>query len=288
MQIIKEYVKDQKLKLKEKIKGLNRPINFAIVQVGNVEASNRYIKNKIKDCEEVGITTQLFKYPENISESFLHDVIDRLNYCNTADAIIIQFPLPKHINEKKVMSWLEPKKDADGFTNNGITNPATPQGIISYLERQDFDFENKNALVLGRSEIVGKPMQKLLLNKNCNVMQIHSKTSLINKIKMIQLADLIICATGHKNTIISTDFAETKEEMSYFMKNEPLDYMIKDKLVFDVGINFNDEGKLVGDCEKNLPVKFQSTVPGGVGLLTRLQLLENVVRLAETSESVIN
>lgn len=152
--------------------------------------------------------------------------------------------------------------------------------LYSHFET-GYDFENKNALVLGRSEIVGKPMAKLLLNKNCNVMQIHSKTSIVNKIKMIQLADLIICATGHENTIISADFAETKEEMSYFIKNEKLDFMIKDKVVFDVGINFDKDGKLVGDCAKDLPVAYQSTVPGGVGLLTRLQLLENIIKLYE-------
>ena len=122
--------------------------------------------------------------------------------------------------------------------------------------------------MIGRSEIVGKPAAKLFLAKNCNVTQIHSKTSEANKRKFIDDADLIICATGHIDTL--------KKE--YFT-----DPSAKNKIVFDVGINFDGNGKLVGDCEKDLPVSFQSPVPGGVGLLTRLQLLENIVKLVENN-----
>lgn len=267
MQEIKEYVKEQKEILKNKIKTFKSQPVFHIIQIGEVEASNRYVRNKIKDCEEVGIKTELFKLPENISKDELKCLVDTLNSeDNSVDAIMVQFPLPKHLDEKEVMSWINPKKDADGFTNNGITNPATPQGIITYLERQGYDFENKNALVIGRSEIVGKPMARLLLEKNCNVTVIHSKTGLGNKSRFVESADLIICATGSIGTL-TNDYV-----YAYNRKG----------IVFDVGINFDENGKLVGDCVPNLThVAFQSPVPGGVGLLTRLQLLENVVKLYE-------
>ena len=264
MQEIKEYVKKQKEFLKYRIKTYDRQPVFYIIQIGDVEASNRYVRNKIKDCTEVGIKTELFKLAESTSKEELKTLIDTFNRDeNSADAIMVQFPLPEHLNEKEVMSWINPKKDADGFTNNGITNPATPQGIITYLERQDYDFKNKNALVIGRSEIVGKPMARLLLEKNCNVTIIHSHTSEHNKFRQIELADLIICATGNVGTLNNN-------------------YTYYKPIIFDVGINFNDDGKLVGDCSPNLRwVEFQSPVPGGVGLLTRLQLLENIVELYE-------
>ena len=267
MQVIKEYVKEQKEKLKEKISTFDSKPIFYIVQIGDVDASNRYVRNKIKDCDEVGIKTELFKLPESVSKEELKCLIDAFNNNdNSVDAIMIQFPLPKHLNEKEIMSWINPKKDADGFTNNGITNPATPQGIITYLERNNYDFENKNALVIGRSEIVGKPMARLLLEKNCNVTVIHSRTGLGNKSRFIESADLIICATGSIGTL-TNDYVYT-----YNRKG----------IIFDVGINRDENGKLVGDCEPNLThVAFQSPVPGGVGLLTRLQLLENIVKLYE-------
>lgn len=268
MQDIKEYVKQQKEALKLRISNSGSSPVFYIIQIGNVEASNRYVKNKIKDCDEVGIKTQLFKFPDDITREYLKEFIDKLNCdSNSIDAIMVQFPLPKHLNEKEVMSWINPKKDADGFTNNGITYPATPMGIITYLERNGYDFDDKNALVIGRSEIVGKPMAKLLSNKNCNVTVIHSHTSAGNKWAYICHADLIVCATGHENTLTDTYSAA-------FRNSKPI--------IFDVGINFDAEGKLIGDCQRNLPnVTFQSPVPGGVGLLTRLQLLENIYKLYE-------
>ena len=268
MENIKEYVTNQRVLLKYDLEDYLRDIGrepvFYIVQVGDNEASNRYVRNKIKDCNEVGIKTGLLKLPESTSKQDLKALINTLNdEDNLVDAFMIQFPLPTHLNEEEVMCWINPKKDADGFTNNKITNPATPQGIITYLERNNYDFENKNALILGRSEIVGKPMAKLLLEKNCNITVIHSKTDFENKRKFIESADLIISATGRMETLTNNSLISYKP----------------DAMVFDVGINFTEDGKLVGDCETNLPVAFQSTVPGGVGLLTRLQLLENIITL---------
>ena len=268
MDNIKEYCAFYKSKLKEEISTLTEAPLFTIIQVGDVEASNRYVRNKIKDCDEVGIKTNLVKIP-NTNPQLIKELTAAIIKANaTSSAIIVQFPLPKSIDTKLILSLISPSKDADGFTNNGITNPATPQGIITYLERNDYDFTDKNVLVIGRSEIVGKPAAKLFLNKNCNVIQIHSKTSEANKRKFIDDADIIICATGHSNTVKKEYFTELSS---------------KKKIIFDVGINFDANGKLVGDCEKCLPVLFQSPVPGGVGLLTRLQLLENIVKLTKNN-----
>lgn len=260
MKDIKEYVKERKEILKNKISEYDKPPVFYIIQVGDEEASNRYVRNKIKDCEEVGIKAHLIKYDSTYTEEILQQM-NALNNDDSVNAYMIQFPLPKHINQYALIKNIAPIKDADGFTENGITNPATPQGIITYLDRQSYDFENKNALIVGRSNIVGKPMAKLLLNKNANVTVIHSHTSTHNMYRYIELADLIVCAAGHIDTLNN-------------------DYAYNHAIVFDVGINFDECGKLVGDCEKNLRhVDYQSPVPGGVGLLTRLQLLENIFNL---------
>lgn len=260
MQEIKEYVKEQKEALKSKIEKMSKKPYFVIVQVGDVEASNRYVRNKIKDCSEVGIETNLIKFEEDVTQEELLKMIATLNLNKDVTAYMIQFPLPKHIDEKIIMRAISAKKDADGFNHDSITDPATPKGIITYLERQGYDFENKNALVIGRSEIVGKPMARLLLERNANVTIIHSHTSEENKRQYAENADLIICATGHR----------------YTLTNE---YKYKNPIIFDVGINFAS-GKLVGDCEGEFEtVAFKSPVPGGVGLLTRLQLLENILAL---------
>lgn len=258
MENIKDYYKFQKNYLKEKISHINKKLKFVVVQVGDVEASNRYVRNKLKDCEDVGIESELIKLPENITND---DLINTIVKLNTSDitAYMIQLPLPAHINPK-IVKLISYDKDADAFNNIRI-HPCTPQGIITYLERQNYNFENKNALIIGRSEIVGKPMAKLLLEKNCNVTILHSHTSEHNKFRQIELADLIVCATGNIGTLHH-------------------DYQYYSPIIFDVGINFDDNGKLVGDCYPNLKrVAFQSPVPGGVGLLTRLQLLENIYEL---------
>lgn len=265
MQEIKEYVKERKENIKEEIDNMEKKPLFAIIQIGSVEESNIYVRNKIKDCNQVGIKTELFNLPENVSAESLKQLICSLNDDdNSIDAIMVQFPLPKHLDKKEVMSWINPNKDADGFTDNGFTNPATPQGIITYLERNRYSFEDQNALVIGRSEIVGKPMAKLLLEKNCNVTVIHSKTSFAKKRKFVKNAELIICAADDINVL--TNEYPHKEDV----------------IIFDVGIKKGDDGKLHGNCEPNIKnVSFQSPVPGGVGLLTRLQLLENIVKLYE-------
>ena len=261
MQNIKEYVANKKLALKEKLK--NNNLKAVIIQVGNVEASNRYVRNKIKDLEEVGITAELLKFPEDISEDDLLTKVHQLNRDNTVTGYLVQLPLPKHISEEKVNLAIDPTKDIDGFHPLSKTVAATPLGVYNYLKDQNFEFAGKNAVIIGRSNIVGKPMHKLLLNVNMNVIMIHTKTTEEDKHFYLEHADLIIVAAGRAGVL----------NKSYKLKETAV--------VMDVGINFDENGKLIGDCEKDLPVAFQSPVPGGAGLLTRLAVIENLIKLED-------
>lgn len=257
---IKEYVANKKETLHHIAKDMN--LSVAIVQVGHVPASDKYVKNKLKDLAQVEIPCKLVALPETVSEKKLLKVIQKLNKDKKISGFIVQLPLPKHISEEKVKLAVDPKKDIDGFHPlNTKVAAATPAGILMYLEDQGFDFDGKNAVIIGRSNIVGKPMHQLLLKKNMNVIMLHTHTSEADKKFYLKHADLIIVASGHKNTL-------TK------------DYQLKQSaVVMDVGINVKEDGKLCGDCEKDLPVAFQSPVPGGVGLLTRLALIKNLIDL---------
>lgn len=259
MQNIKEYTEAKKSELRERLAESN--LKAVIVQVGNKEASNRYVRNKIKDLEDVGITTDLLKFPETISEELLLDYLHGLNENNSVTGYLVQLPLPKHISEEKVNLAIDPKKDIDGFHPMSKTIAATPLGVYTYLKDMNYEFAGKNAVIIGRSNIVGKPMHKLLLDANMNVIMLHTKTTEEDKRFYLANADLIIVATGRRNILDS----------SYHLKESAV--------VMDVGINFTDEGKLVGDCEPGLDVAFQSPVPGGCGLLTRLAVIENLVLL---------
>ena len=250
MQNIKEYVANKKLVLKEKLKCNN--LKAVIVQVGNVEASNRYVRNKIKDLEEVGITAELLKFPEDISEEALLAQLHQLNTDDTVTGYLVQLPLPKHISEEKVNLIIDPTKDIDGFHPLSKTVAATPLGVYNYLK-----------VIIGRSNIVGKPMHKLLLNANMNVVMLHTKTTEEDKRFYLEHADLIIVAAGKAGIL----------NKSYKLKESAV--------VMDIGINFSTDGKLIGDCEPNLPVAFQSPVPGGAGLLTRLAVIENLIELSK-------
>lgn len=259
MQNIKEYVANRKLVLKEELKETN--LRAVIVQVGNVEASNRYVRNKIKDLEEVGIKTELLHFDEHISEEALLLAIKGLNNDEFVTGYLVQLPLPKHISEEKINLAISPEKDIDGFHPLSKTVAATPLGVYTYLKDQNFEFSGKNAVIIGRSNIVGKPMHKLLLDANMNVIMLHTRTTEEDKRFYLEHADLIIVAAGRAGILNN----------SYKLKESAV--------VMDVGINFNEEGKLIGDCEKDLPVAFQSPVPGGCGLLTRLAVIENLIKL---------
>ena len=256
---IKEYVASEKLRLTDVIKTLPRQPHLVIIQANDNPASHAYVRGKIKDCDEVGARADLCLLPPTVSEGELLGVIAKYNADESIDGIIVQLPLPKQISEAKVKLAVTPKKDVDGFHPLTTFVPCTPKGIVDYLTDAGFDFTGKNAVVLGRSEIVGKPMAKLLLSKNCNVTVLHSKTSEEDKAFYIAHADLIVVAIGRLG----------------FLDNR---FRYKESAVIvDVGINRNEEGKLRGDAIADLPVALQTPVPGGVGLLTRLSLVKNLI-----------
>lgn len=260
---IKEYVASEKLRLAEEIKGLGRAPCLVIIQVGDVPASNAYVRGKIKDCAEVGVNARHIRFPEDISEEELLKGIEECNKDPEVDGLIVQLPLPKHISEAKVKLAVDARLDVDGFHPLTSFVPCTPKGIVDYLRDEGFVFTGKNAVVIGRSNIVGKPMAKLLLSENCNVTVLHSKTTQEDMAFYLAHADLIVVAVGRLGFL--------DERFAY----KP------SAVIVDVGINRNEEGKLKGDAKEGLPVAIQTPVPGGVGLLTRLSLLKNVLIAAK-------
>ena len=257
---IKNYVNERKAALEYKI-GLNMKMrrwkdkapSLAIIQVGKNEASTRYIRNKVKDCNEVGITAEVYYYPENTTEFELVDEIEHL--VEFYDGVMVQLPLPPHIRVEAAIAAIPREKDVDGFRRDSCFDPATPLGIVNYLDYCGFEWTGKEVTIIGRSDIVGKPLARLMTNKDATVTHCHSKSKLSNHLSD---SDLIVCAVGKAG----------------FLNCYPIHCP-----VIDVGINFVD-GKLVGDCY-NTDGRNVTPVPGGVGLLTRLTLLENVVKAKE-------
>lgn len=259
MENIKEYSLNKKEALKKEILGFTSKPKLVIIQLNEDVASNAYIKGKIKDLSEIGADFEHIKLPIETLEEDLIKLIDKLNKDDSVHGIIVQMPLPKGICEDNIKASIIPIKDVDGFHPMSPYKPATPFGIETYLKDNGYDFNGKNALVIGRSNIVGKPMAKLLLNDNANVTVVHSKTKKEDFEFYLKKADLIVVAIGKQHYL----------DHSY--QYNP------DAVIVDVGINRNDEGKLTGDAMEDLPVAFKTPVPGGVGLLTRLALLLNLV-----------
>ena len=262
MNSIKEYVAKQKQLLKEEIEKNNLKPVLAIVQVGNDPASNSYVKGKLKDCEELGIKGNHIKLEENAKQYAIERKITELSYYDIVDGIIVQLPLPKHLTFNS--SYIDEEKDVDGFRYDSPYTPCTPLGIKMYLQDRGVDFDGKNVVIIGRSDIVGKPMAKLMLDANATVTVCHSHTRDVSM--YTKMADIIIVAVGKRN-FLTRDMIGT---------NKPI--------VIDVGINRNEEGKLCGDCDyANLVdvCDYVSPVPNGVGLLTRLALMMNVVEASK-------
>lgn len=254
---IKEYTQIWKNEIAEQVKafGETQPPQLAIVQVGAVEASNRYIRNKVKDCKEVGIKAHHYAYGEGIStEELVLEVEDLQNHY---DGIIVQLPLPEHINVNVITKAIRPEKDVDGFRMDSWFTPCTPGGIVKYLKYCGWEAAGKDVVVIGRSDIVGKPMARLLTDMDATVTLCHSKT--VDLSFYVLNTDLVICAVGKPK----------------FLNCYPISCP-----VIDVGINFDSDGKLVGDCY-NTENRDVTPVPGGVGLLTRCMLLENVLYAAK-------
>ena len=256
---IKEFCANKKAQIKEDIErdfvDAKKP-TLAVIQVGNNEASNRYIRNKKKDCEEVGISFEWYYYEETISENeLITEIKDLLPY---VDGMIVQMPLPEHIDVDAIKLAIAPEKDVDGFHPMSWFNPCTPAGIIDYVVNGcGYDFTGKNVTIFGRSDIVGKPLAQMLTNRDATVTLCHSKSK--DKWQFIETADFIVTAVG-KPAFLNC-------------------YAIHVPVV-DVGINFDENGKLVGDCI-NTENRDVTPVPGGVGLLTRVALLENTLLAAQ-------
>ena len=256
----KEFVVARKEEIKNLVLGMEKVPCIGIVQLNEDAASNAYVKGKLKDAAELGIKAELIKLPIETSEEELLKVIDNLNKDDIHDGFIVQMPLPKQINEETVKLAVDPKKDVDGFHPLSSLAPCTPKGITTYLKHEKVELLGKNAVVIGRSNIVGKPMAKLLLKESCNVTVLHSKTSAEDMARYIENADIIVVAIGKAG----------------FLDNR---FKYKDSAVIvDVGIS-RDETGLHGDAIPGLPVKLQTPVPGGVGLLTRLALYENLLEI---------
>ena len=257
---VKEYVAKRKQEIKDLVLTMERKPSIAIVQVNEDAGSNAYVKGKLKDAAELGVNADLIKLPLDTSEEELLKVIDELNNDNIHDGFIVQMPLPKQINEDVIKLAVSPKKDVDGFHPLSSLAPCTPKGIMNYLHSEGIAILGKNAVVIGRSNIVGKPMAKLLLKESANVTVLHSKTTFEDMSRYIANADIIVVAIGKKH------FLDSKFQYK------------ESAAIIDVGISRDEDG-LHGDALPNLPVKLQTPVPGGVGLLTRLALYENLLEI---------
>ena len=257
---IKEYIAKRKGEIKQYVEGLEIKPYLVVIQVNEDAGSNAYVKGKLKDCAELGIRADLIKLPIDTTEENLLKIIENCNKNPEITGFIVQMPLPKQIDEEKVKLAVDPSKDVDGFHPLSSLNPCTPQGVMDYLKNEQVEMLGKNALVIGRSNIVGKPMAKLLLKESCNVTVVHSKTSFEDMSRYIANADIIVIAIGRQG------FLDGK-------------YQYKSSAVIvDVGIS-RDETGLHGDALPGLPVRLQTPVPGGVGLLTRLSLIENLLKI---------
>ena len=257
---IKEYVKTKKAEIRDLVLSMPRKPKLVIVQINEDEASYAYIRGKLKDAADLGIEAELIKLPLETSQEELLKKIDELNHNDSVDGFIVQMPLPRQINEETVKLAIAPEKDVDGFHPLSKLDPCTPRGIMNYLNAENIKIQGKNAVVIGRSNIVGKPMAKLLLAANANVTVLHSKTSFEDMKNYVANADIIVIAIGKAGFL--------DEKFSY----KP------DAIIVDVGINRLEDG-LHGDAIPNLLVGLQTPVPGGVGLLTRLALYENLLTI---------
>lgn len=252
--------------LKEKIAQLNTVPGLAVVIVGGDPASQIYVRNKIKACAELGIRSYSYELAETTSQSELEDLLDKLAKDKDVDGILLQLPLPKHLNAESASAHIPFEKDVDGFSaqnlglllqNKEEVAACTPLGVMKLLEVEGIDLTGKHAVILGRSETVGKPMAMLLLNANATVTVCHSKTK--NLKELCSQADILISAVGKAN----------------FVRAE----MVKDgAVVIDVGINRDENGKLCGDVDfegVKDKTSYITPVPGGVGPMTITMLMYN-------------
>lgn len=262
---IKTELSKEVEQLKEKY---GRSPKLAVILVGENPASHVYVRNKEKACEKVGIENLLIKKDDTISEEELLEIITQLNNDDTVDGILVQLPLPSHINEMKVIEAISPKKDVDGFHPESAASlflgkdgfvPCTPAGVMELLDAINYDLNGKEVVVVGRSNNVGKPVALLALQKNATVTIAHSRTT--NLKEVCARADVLIAAVGKAEMITA-------------------DYVKEGAIVIDIGINRKADGKLCGDVrfDEVAPKTSAITpVPGGVGPMTVTLLMKNTV-----------
>ena len=266
-------------KLKEKVSKLKSTYNavpgLTVILVGEDSPSQIYVKNKEKSANEVGIKSEVVRYPEKVEEKVVLDKIKELNDNNEVSGILVQLPLPKHIDKRKVIETINPSKDVDGFHPMNVGNlssgyessiPCTPLGCYLLIKNIEKNLNGKHAVIIGRSNLNGKPMAQLLLKENCTVTITHSKTKDLKT--ECARADIIIAAVGRPKLVKA-------------------DWVKKDAIVIDVGINKTDSG-LVGDVDFDGVSKVAraiTPVPGGVGPMTIACLLSNTVECFMKAQS---
>jgi bifunctional protein folD len=270
---VKSIVENKKIFLKKKVNELKRNgivPKLAVILANDLDASKIYVRKKREMCSELGVEEIEYMLDKDTTTEKVLDIINRLNEDDSVHGILVQLPVFKHLDERKILESISPKKDIDGFHPLNIGKllmgkpeivACTPRGIMSIIESTGVDLTSKTAVVVGRSIIVGKPVSALLLNKNATVITCHSKTK--NLKKYTKMADVLVVAAGVPHLITS-------------------DMVKKNAIVIDVGINRID-GKIIGDVdtENVLDVaKYVTPVPGGVGITTVISLLENLIDMA--------
>jgi methylenetetrahydrofolate dehydrogenase (NADP+)/methenyltetrahydrofolate cyclohydrolase len=275
---IAQTVKDRVRKAVEELKSQGINPCLATVLVGDNQASATYVKNKHKACEEVGIITKDFKFGSEISQLELNKKIDELNKDKTVHGILVQLPLPNHLDEFFTTSSISPLKDVDGLTphNAGLLAmkkaalvACTPLGVMEMFDYYNIELDGKNVVIINRSGLVGKPLYHLLLARDATVITCHSKTKNINE--LCQLADIIITAVGNRKKFTLTP-----------------DMIKKDAVIIDVAISRYNE-KLVGDTDYEQIIEkasYATPVPGGVGPMTVAMLLKNTITATSLSSQI--
>ena len=273
----KKIAADLRLNLKTEVDNLKKKFNkvpgLTVILIGEYAPSKIYVSNKEKSAEEIGLKSEIIKYPETVDEKTVLEKIYELNQDDTVSGILVQLPLPKHIDNKKVIDAINPRKDVDGFHPNNVGNlssgykssiPCTPLGCYLLIKNIEPNLSGKKAVVLGRSNLNGKPMTQLLLKENCTVTITHSKTK--NLKEECLKADILVVAVGIPKLVKG-------------------DWVKKGTIVIDVGINKTDKG-IVGDVdfdEVSKSAKAITPVPGGVGPMTIACLLKNTIECFKSS-----
>lgn len=265
--IVSQKIKDE---VKEEISKLTQngeTVCLAVVLVGNNKASEIYVKNKINCCDYVGMQSRLVRLDETATQTEIIDTVDKLNKDRSVNGIIVQLPLPKGIDEDTVLNSIDFRKDVDGchyiqkgklFTQKNQLVPCTPMGVMTLLKKYKIPVDGKNVLIIGRSNLVGRPLAELMLQGNATVTIAHSHTNNLSKI--VKNSDIVCVAIGKANFITA-------------------DMLNENTVVIDVGINRDSLGKLCGDVEKAAidKVKYITPVPGGVGPMTVTMLIKNTL-----------